>query len=131
MQIKDEKTENRPPAILFADDDNSCLDISVQMLQRLGYTVLQARDGREAVEVYKNNQDSVDLVILDMKMPHNGGHTFDQLKKINAGLRIILTSGFTEDYRIREFVKQGCKGFLQKPFDLKILSQKIRDALNN
>ena len=131
MQIKDEKTENRQPVILFADDDKSCLDISVQMLQRLGYTVLQARNGQEAVDVYKNNQDSVDLVILDMKMPHNGGHTFDQLRKINADLRIILTSGFTEDYRIRQLIKQGCNGFLQKPFDLKILSQKIRDALNN
>ena len=131
MQIKDEKPENRTPVILFADDDKSCLDISVQMLQRLGYTVLQARDGQEAVEVYKNNQDSVDLVILDMKMPHNGGHTFDQLRKINPDLRIILTSGFAEDYRIRELAKQGCKGFLQKPFDLKILSQKIRNALKN
>jgi len=131
MQIKDKNAENRRPVILFADDDNSCLDISVQMLKRLGYTVLQARDGQEAVDVYKNNQDSVDLVILDMKMPHNGGHTFDQLRKINADLRIILTSGFTEDYRIRKLIKQGCNGFLQKPFDLKILSQKIRDALNN
>jgi two-component system cell cycle sensor histidine kinase/response regulator CckA len=131
MQIKDEKTANRPPVILFADDDKSCLDISVQMLKRLGYTVLQARDGQEAVDVYKDNLESIDLVILDMKMPHNGGHTFDQLRKINAKLRIILTSGFTEDYRIRQLVKQGCNGFLQKPFDLKILSQKIRDALNN
>jgi CheY-like chemotaxis protein len=131
MQIKDEKTENRRSVILFADDDKLCLDVSVQMLQRLGYTVLEARDGQEAVEVYKNNQDRVDLVILDMRMPNNGGNTFEQLKKINADLKIILTSGFTEDYRIRELVKQGCKGFLQKPFDLKILSQKIRDALNN
>jgi two-component system cell cycle sensor histidine kinase/response regulator CckA len=131
MQIKDEKTKNQQPVILFADDDKSCLDISVQMLKRLGYTVLQARDGQEAVDVYKDNLESIDLVILDMKMPHNGGHTFDQLRKINAKLRIILTSGFTEDYRIRQLVKQGCKGFLQKPFDLKILSQKIRDALNN
>jgi two-component system cell cycle sensor histidine kinase/response regulator CckA len=131
MQIKDEKIEIQSTVILFADDDKSCLDISVQMLRRLGYTVLQAKDGHEAVEVYKNNRDSVDLVILDMKMPHNGGHTFNQLRKINADLRIILTSGFVEDYRIRQLAKQGCKGFLQKPFDLKILSQKIKDALNN
>ena len=131
MHVKDEKTEIRSPVILFADDDKSCLDISVQMLQRLGYKVLQAKDGQEAVEVYKNNQDSIDLVILDMKMPHNGGHTFDQLRKINSDLRIILTSGFAEDYRIRELAKQGCKGFLRKPFNLKILSQKIKDALNN
>jgi CheY-like chemotaxis protein len=131
MQVKDEKTENRQPVILFADDDKVCLDVSVQILQKLGYTVLEARDGKEAIEVYKNNQDSVDLVILDMRMPHNGGHTFEQLRKISADLKIIITSGYTEDYGIRELEKQGCDGFLQKPFDVKVLSQKIRDALNN
>jgi CheY-like chemotaxis protein len=131
MQIKDRKTENRQSVILFADDDKICLDVSVQMLQKLGYTVLEARDGKEAIEVYKNNKDKVDLVILDMKMPNNGGHTFEQLKKLNADLKIILTSGYTEDYGIRELVKQGCNDFLQKPFNLRILSKKIKNALNN
>ena len=131
MQVKGKKTANRQPVILFADDDEMCLDVSAQILHRLGYTVLEARDGKEAIEVYKNNQDSVDLVILDMRMPHNGGHTFEQLRKINADLKIIITSGYTEDYGIRELEKQGCEGFLQKPFDVKVLLQKIRDALNN
>jgi CheY-like chemotaxis protein len=126
MQIKDIKTKSRQPVILFADDDKICLDISALMLKKLGYTVLEARDGKEAIEVYENYQDKVDLVILDMKMPHNGGHTFKQLKKINADLKIN-----TEDYSIRELAKQGCAGFLQKPFNIKALSQKIRDALNN
>ena len=125
------KTINRQPVILFADDDKICLDVSVQILQKLGYTVLEAKDGKEAIEVYKNNQDRIDLVILDMRMPHNGGHTFEQLKKMNAHLKIMLTSGYSEDYGIRELVKQGCDGFLQKPFDIKVLSQKIIDALNN
>jgi two-component system cell cycle sensor histidine kinase/response regulator CckA len=95
MQIKDIKTKNRQPVILFADDDKICLDVSALMLKKLGYIVLEARDGKEAIEVYGNYQDKVDLVILDMKMPHNGGHTFEQLKKINADLKIILTSGYT------------------------------------
>ena len=76
MQIEDKNAENRQPVIMFADDDKICLDVSVQMLQRLGYTVLKAKDGKEAVEVYKNNQDKIDLVILDMVMPYNGGRTF-------------------------------------------------------
>jgi CheY-like chemotaxis protein len=130
MQNKDNTFENRQPVILFADDDKICLDVSVQMLQKLGYTVLEAKDGKEAIEVYKNNQDKVDLVILDMKMPHNGGHTFEELKKMNADLKIILTSGYTEDFGIRELVKKGCNDFLQKPFDLKILSKKIKNTLN-
>jgi two-component system cell cycle sensor histidine kinase/response regulator CckA len=130
MQIKDEKAENRQSVILFADDDKTCLDVSVQMLQRLGYAVLEARDGKEAVEVYKNNKDRVDLVILDMRMPHNGGHTFEQLKNINSDLKIMLTSGFTEDYSIRKLVKQGCVGFIQKPFNLRVLSEKIKATLS-
>ena len=131
MQDEDHTTKNRQPVILFADDDEICLDVSVQILQKLGYTVLEARDGKEAVEEYKNNQDRIDLVILDMRMPYNGERTFEQLKKINADLKIIITSGFTEDYGIRELLKQGCVGFLKKPFNAKTLSHKIRDALNN
>jgi DNA-binding NtrC family response regulator len=131
VQDKDHTTKNRQPVILFADDDKICLDVSVQILQKLGYTVLEARDGKEAIEKYKNNQDRIDLVILDMRMPHNGEHTFEQLKKINADLKIIITSGFTEDYGIRELLKQGCVDFLKKPFNAKTLSHKIRDALNN
>ena len=65
-----------------------------------------------------------------MKMPHNAGHAFEQLKKMNADIKIILTSGYTEDFGIRELVKKGCNDFLQKPFDLKILSKKIKNALN-
>ena len=130
MQSKNNTIENRQTVILFADDDKICLDVSVQMLQKLGYTVLEAKDGKEAIEVYKNNQDKVDLVILDMKMPHNGGHTFEELKKMNADLKIILTSGYTEDFGIRELVKKGCNDFLQKPFDLRILSKKIKNTLN-
>ena len=115
MQIKDLKTKNRQPVILFADDDKVCLDVSVQILEKLGCTVLAARDGKEAIEVYKSNQDKVDLVILDMKMPHNGGYTFEQMKKMNADLKIILISGYTKELVISELEKQGCEGFLQKP----------------
>ena len=131
MQLKGTKTKSRQPVILFADDDKICLDVSTLMLKKLGYTVLEAGDGKEAIEVYENYQDIVDLVILDMKMPHNGEHTFEKLKKINADLKIILTSGYTEDYSIRELAKKGCSDFLQKPFNIKALSQKIRDILNN
>jgi DNA-binding NtrC family response regulator len=131
MQIKDIKLQNRQPVILFADDDEICLNVSVQILQKLGYTVLEARDGKEAIEVYEDNQDRVDLVISDMVMPHNGGHTFEKLKKLNPDLKIIVISGYTKDYGISDLEKQGCMGFLQKPFDAKALSQKIIDALNN
>ena len=131
MYTEGAETAKRQPVILFADDDLFCLDVGVRMMQKLGYTVLEAKDGQEAIEVYKNNQDNVDLVILDMKMPNNGGLTFDQLKIINADVKILITSGYTEDYRIQELISQGCDGFIQKPFSLTVLSEKIRKALNN
>ena len=64
-------------------------------------------------------------------MPHNGGTTFDQLKKINADVKVLIASGYVEDQRIRDLLAQGCNGFLQKPFNLNVLSQKIMNALNN
>ena len=131
MQIKNIKIKDRQPVILFADDDKVCLHVSARILQKLGCTVLEARDGNEAIEVYKNNQDKVDLVILDMVMPYNGGHTFEKLKKINPDLKIILISGYTKDYAISDLAKHGYVSFLQKPFDAKALSQKIMDTLNN
>jgi CheY-like chemotaxis protein len=111
MQLKNKNTKSSPPVILFADDDKICLDVSVKILQKLGYKVLEARDGKEAIDVYNDNQDKIDLVILDMKMPYNGGQTFDRLKKINADLKIILTSGYTEDYGIHDLINKGCAGF--------------------
>ena len=131
MYTEGAETAKRQPVILFADDDQFCLDVGVRMMQKLGYTVLEAKDGQEAIEVYKDNQDNVDLVILDMKMPNNGGLTFDQLKIINADVKILITSGYTEDYRIQELISQGCDGFIQKPFSLTVLSEKILKALNN
>lgn len=131
MQNKDSDAGKRQPVILFADDDALCLDVGVRMMQKLGYTVLEARDGQEAIEVYKNNRNAVDLVILDMRMPHNGGLTFENLRKMDKGVKILITSGFTEDSGIRRLIKHGCEGFIQKPFSLTILSKKILNALKN
>ena len=131
MQTEKKINDGRQPVILFADDDAICLDVGVKMLQELGYKVFDAKDGLEAIEVFKSNQSEVDLVILDMKMPHNGGSTFDQLKKIDEDVRVIIASGYAESQRIREMLEQGCFGFIQKPFTLRALSQKIMKALNN
>ena len=131
MQRKGEENSNRQPVILFADDDQLCLVVGVKILQKLGYSVLQARDGQEALEVFEDNKDTVDLVILDMRMPYNGGKAFDQLKRIKSDVKVIIASGFSEDQRIREMYEQGCIGFIQKPFRINKLSEKILKALQN
>ena len=131
MQTNNKENSNRQPVILFADDDELCLDVGVKILQKLGYSVLQARDGQEVLEVFEDNKNTVDLVILDMKMPYNGGRAFDQLKRIKSDVKVIIASGYTEDQRIREMYEQGCIGFIQKPFSVNLLSEKVLTALKN
>jgi two-component system cell cycle sensor histidine kinase/response regulator CckA len=131
MQNDSEENSNRQSVILFADDDEICLDVGAKILQKLGYSVLQARDGQEALEVFESNKNTVDLVILDMRMPHNGGRAFDQLKQIKSDVKVLITSGYTDDQRIREMFKQGCIGFIQKPFSINTLSKKIAKVLKN
>ena len=130
MQSNNQKKTNRQPVILFADDDAICLDVGVKILQKLGYSVLQAHDGQEALAVFESNKNTVDLVILDMQMPHNGGRAFDQLKQVKSDVKVLIASGYTDDHRIREMFKQGCIGFIQKPFSINVLSTKIAKALN-
>jgi CheY-like chemotaxis protein len=96
-----------------------------------GYSVLRARDGQEALEVFENNKNTVDLVILDMRMPHNGGRAFDQLKQIKSDVKVLIASGFAEDQSIRDMYEQGCIGFIQKPFSINVLSNKVSKALKN
>ena len=120
---------NKQSVILISDDDDLCLDVGVKMLQKLGYEVLDARDGKETIEVFCDNKNEIDLVILDMKMPYNGGTAFSQLQKINANVKVIIASGYAEDQQIREMMEKGCSGFIQKPFSIDVLSHKIMNAL--
>ena len=131
MQTNNKENSIRKPVILFVDDDELCLDVGVKILQKLGYSVLEARDGQEALEVFEDNKDTVDLVILDMRMPYNGGKAFDQLKQIKSDVKVLIASGYTEDQQIREMFKQGCIGFIQKPFSVNLLSKKVLKALQN
>ena len=131
MQTDRKGNDERQPVILYADDDAICLEIGEKFLQKLGYKVLVALDGREAIEVFSNNQSEVNLVILDMRMPHNGGTAFFQLKKISDNVKVLIASGYAKDEQIEEMMKQGCSGFIQKPFSINALSQKIMNILND
>ena len=108
------------------------IDIAAQMLQRLGYEVLSARGGEEAVEVYKKNRNIIDLVILDMIMPGmGGGETYDILKEINPNIKVILSSGYSINGQAKDILDRGCDGFIQKPFGIKNFSRKIREVLSS
>jgi DNA-binding NtrC family response regulator len=106
------------------------LDVGAQMLRILGYKVLLARSGKEAKEVYKANKDEVDVVILDMVIRDmGGGETYDKIKEINSIIKVLLSSGYSVSGRPREILERGCGAFIQKPFDIKGMSQKISEIL--
>ena len=118
--------------ILLVDDEEMVIDVSVELLNKLGYTVLEAMNGYEAIEVYKEKKDKIDLVILDMIMPHiGGGETYDTIKKIDSGVKVLLSSGYSLSGQASEILDRGCNGFIQKPFNMRTLSQKIRKVLSD
>ena len=116
--------------ILLVDDEDIVLDACKRMLNALGYEVLLARSGKEAIELYKANKDKVDLVLLDMVMPEmGGGETYDQMKEINPTIKVLLSSGYSIDGQATDILDRGCNAFIQKPFSMSDLSQKIRAVL--
>ncbi|MBW1861249.1 MAG: response regulator, partial [Deltaproteobacteria bacterium] len=116
--------------VLLVDDEEMVLDAGEQMLRKLGYEVLLAGSGQEALEQYKKNQDRIDMILLDMVMPGmGGGKTYDRLKEINPKVMVLLSSGYSIDGQAKEILKRGCDGFIQKPFSLEQLSQRIRILL--
>ena len=116
--------------ILLVDDEEMIITVGAQMLRRLGYDVLTATSGSQALEVYKDQSAQVDLVILDVIMPDiGGGETFEMLKNVNPAVKVLLSSGYSINGKASVILKRGCKGFLQKPFDLHTLSNKIKKAL--
>jgi CheY-like chemotaxis protein len=117
--------------ILLVDDEKIVLDVGVKMLETLGYTVLGADGGREAVDIYKENADEIDMVVIDMIMPlMGGGEAYDRMKEINPKVKVLLSSGYSIDGRATEILNRGCDGFIQKPFGMKNLSQKLQEILD-
>jgi len=114
--------------ILLVDDEEMVLEVAEKLLKAIGYHVLTAREGREAIEVYKKHRETVDLVLLDIIMPHmKGGEVFDCLKEINPDIKVLLSSGYSIDGEAAKILERGGKGFIQKPFDLERLSETIRN----
>jgi two-component system cell cycle sensor histidine kinase/response regulator CckA len=116
--------------VLLVDDEEMILEVGAQMLEALGYKVLVARSGKEAIDIYKDNIDTIEVIVLDMIMPDmGGGETFNRLRGINRGVRVLLSSGYSIDGQAQEIIERGCDAFIQKPFRMEELSQKIREIV--
>ena len=117
--------------VLLVDDEEMVLEAGKELLNHLGYEVLLAENGREALELYKKNQDKIDLILLDMVMPvMGGGEAFDRMKEINTNVKVLLSSGYSLEGEAKEILKRGCDAFIQKPFKIEQLSQKLRGILD-
>ena len=117
--------------VLLVDDEDRIVDIGKKILKIMGYKVLIARSGKEAIELYKKNQAGIDIVVLDMIMPEiGGGEAYDRLKEINPHVRVLLSSGYSINGEATEILERGCNGFVQKPFSMKELSRRIREILD-
>ena len=115
--------------ILLADDEESLRALGAMMLERLGFTVLTAVDGRDALETYRKRQREISLVILDLTMPHmDGAQALGELRRINPDIRVILASGYSEEDVAARFAGKHLSGVLQKPYSLSKLRELLMKA---
>jgi two-component system cell cycle sensor histidine kinase/response regulator CckA len=129
-QIKEKASESglQENSILIVDDERMVLDVAAMLLGKLHYRVFKADNGREAIRMYSENK--IDLVLLDMIMPDMpGGAVFEELKRIDPDLKVLISSGYSMDNRAKELLDNGCCGFIQKPFRIEALTKKLAEIL--
>jgi PAS domain S-box-containing protein len=118
--------------ILLVDDEAVVQEVAGAMLKALGCTVIAASDGTSALEIYKQHQSRIDLVILDMVMPEmSGGEVFDEIRKISPQSKVLLSSGYSLNGQASRIIARGCNGFIQKPFTLDDLYRQIRRIMGD
>ena len=121
---------NETETVLLVDDEEIVVGVGRQMLEKLGFSVLTAASGKEAIDIYKINKGRIGLVVLDMIMPGMGaGDTYNELQAIDPAIKVLLSSGYGVDEQTSEVMKRGCKGFIQKPFNMQVLSEKIEEII--
>jgi len=121
--------------VLIIDDEKLIRDSITSLLQNMSYETLTAVDGLDGIDVFTRNKERISLVILDMIMPRMGGRdTFIKLREINPSLSIILSSGYARDNTVKELLKTGAAGFIQKPYrssELSYILMKIAKKRKN
>ncbi len=116
--------------ILLVDDERMILEVGEQMLNKLGYRVMVAEGGEDAIQIYQNDKSDIDMIILDVTMPGmSGSETYKRLKEIDPYVKVLLSSGYNINIKIQEIIDQGCNGFIQKPFSIRDIAIKISETL--
>jgi signal transduction histidine kinase/ABC-type amino acid transport substrate-binding protein/CheY-like chemotaxis protein len=118
--------------VLLVDDDETVRSIGRSMLEELGFSVVTANDGRDALSLYKLQYQKILFVLMDLTMPHiDGEQAFREMRRINEGVKVILSSGYNEQEVTQRFAGKGLSGFLKKPYQLSVLQEAIRKLLDS
>jgi PAS domain S-box-containing protein len=116
--------------VLITDDEETVCAVGKQMLSRMGFDVLTAADGREGVDVFHDHADEIVCVLLDLTMPHlDGDEAFREMRRIRPDVPVILCSGYNEQDATQRFAGKGLAGFLQKPYNMAALKEKLNEVL--
>ena len=117
--------------ILFVEDEDMLVDLLKSLLEERGYLVLTAKDGEEAVDMYKRYKDTIALVLADIGLPKLSGHeVFQKIREINPMAKVILASGYLEPHLKSEILKAGAKAFVQKPYVPNEVLKRIREVID-
>lgn len=116
--------------VLLVDDEMTICALGKEMLQEMGFTVLTAENGVEALEIFRSEQERIACVVLDLTMPRmDGEETFRELRRIKSDVRVLMSSGYNEQEVTQKFVGKGLAGFIQKPYKMAELQQKLREIV--
>ncbi|MBU0732780.1 MAG: response regulator, partial [Proteobacteria bacterium] len=116
--------------ILVIEDEEVVIEVTQTMLERLGYRVMVARTGKAAIHIAETFDGQIDLALLDIKLPDmEGGKVYPLIMKARPDLKVIVFSGFAIEGPAREILDAGAQDFIQKPFSLATLSEKVKEVL--
>jgi two-component system, cell cycle sensor histidine kinase and response regulator CckA len=122
--------QGTPRTILAVDDEPTILALARDVLELNGYRVLTARNGEEAMRIYREQHATIDLVLLDLTMPVMGGaECFRQMRALRPGVRVIISSGFSAESSAAEVMREGALEFLAKPYDIQALARVVAAGL--
>lgn len=118
--------------IMVIEDEVAAMNVTRAMLKRLGYRVLEAKTGQEAIDMARSFEGDIDLAMLDILLPVMGGESiYPQLMKVRPNLKVLIFSGYSVDGPVREILDAGAQDFIQKPFTAAELSEKLKKILEN
>jgi len=128
---REEIIAGKGETLLLVDDESIIREMWGEILDELGYAMLLAGDGDEALSILKERDGAVDLIILDMVMPHKGGkETFALIRERYPSAKVLVSSGYTENGEVHEMIEAGADGFIQKPYQIRLLAAKLREILD-